>query len=128
LENGSRADARVDRVLIVDGDARVRRALRALIQGELDTAVVEEAASAEQALRCVATLRPSAILLDLTLPTRQDGLAALRRLVERGHRCVAISWDGDLREAALEAGASLFIEKGATPHAILAALRASCFA
>ena len=116
----------IRRVLIVDGDARVRRALRALLEGEPDIVVVGEAATGPQALQCSAMLRPSVILIDLMLPTVQDGLAAVRLLAAHRRLCVAISWRDCFREAALEVGASGFVEKGASPHIVLDALRTAC--
>jgi DNA-binding NarL/FixJ family response regulator len=126
MDDGEKVASGILRVLIVDADARVRRGLRALLEGEPDIVVAGEAATVEQALRCGAVLRPSVILLDLMLPTVQDGLAALRLFTTHRRRCVAISWRDSLREAALEMGASGFVEKGAPPQIMLATLRTAC--
>src|SRR5437588_2774057 len=45
------------RVLIVDGDGRVRRGLRALLEAQPDIVVIGEAATAAQAAQCSAALR-----------------------------------------------------------------------
>lgn len=111
------------RVLIVDSDPRTRRGLRALLETQPDMTVIGEADTAASALAHTLALRPSVILLDLMLPTVDDGLAALRRLATHSRRCVASSWQGSLQEAALEMGASDFVERGGSPDRLLAALR-----
>src|ERR671936_2511139 len=93
------------RVLIVGGDARVRRGLRALLEAQPNIVVIGEAATAAQAEQCSAALRPSVVLLDLMLPTLDDGLAAVRVLAAHSRPCVAISWYASLREVALAMGA-----------------------
>lgn len=113
-------DGRV-RVLIADGDARVRQALRALLEAEPDLIVVGEAATAGETLARARALRPGVILLDLPLPGMADRLAILPALV--AWPVVAISVRGGLRDLALRAGAVAFVEKGATPEAVLAAIR-----
>ena len=114
------------RVLIAGGDARVRRGLRALLEAQLDIVVIGEAATAAQAAQCSAALRPSVVLLDLMLPTLDDGLATVRFLAAHKRPCVAISWHAGLREVALEMGASDFVEKGSSPEIVLAAIRGAC--
>jgi DNA-binding NarL/FixJ family response regulator len=114
------------RVLIVGGDGRVRRGLRALLEAQPDIVVIGEAATAAQAEQCSAALRPSVVLLDLMLPTLDDGLAAVRFLAAHKRPCVAISWHASLREVALEKGASDFVEKGSSPEIVLAAIRGAC--
>ena len=114
------------RVLIADGDGRVRRGLRALLEAQPDIVVIGEAATAAQAEQCSAALRPSVVLLDLMLPTLDDGLAAVRFLAAHNRPCVAISWHAGLREVALEIGASAFVEKGGSPEMVLAAIRGAC--
>jgi DNA-binding NarL/FixJ family response regulator len=114
------------RVLIADGDARVRRGLRALLEAQPDIMVIGEAATAAQAAQCSAALRPSVVLLDLMLPTLEDGLATVQFLAARQRPCVAISWHANLREVALQMGASNFVEKGSSPEMVLAAIRGAC--
>ena len=114
------------RVLVVGGDGRVRRGLRALLEAQPDIVVIGEAATAAQAEQCSIALRPSVVLLDLMLPTLDDGLAAVRFLAAHKRPCVAISWHARLREAALKMGASDFVEKGSSPEIVLAAIRGAC--
>ncbi|HEX8918851.1 MAG TPA: response regulator transcription factor [Chloroflexota bacterium] len=111
------------RVLIVDSDPRARRGLRALLETQSDMSVIGEADTATGAVQCAQALQPSIVLLDLMLPTLDDGLATLRRLAAHSCRCIASSWQSNLREAALGMGASDFIERGGSPERVLAALR-----
>ena len=85
------------RVLIVDDDARVRRALRSLLECSPDLTVVGEAGSERSAKRLDLELLPDVVVLDLLLPQAPEGMQVLRELRGRGRPVVAISrmgsWD-----------------------------------
>lgn len=116
----------VTSVLIADDDARVRHALRALIDCEPGVVVVGEAGCVKNVLACDSVLQPSVILLDILQSRLEEGLALIRALSqERGRPVVAISMRGGLREAALAAGARAFVEKGAAPELVLSTLLAA---
>jgi DNA-binding NarL/FixJ family response regulator len=99
------------RVLIVDDDARVRRALRSLIECSQDLTVVGEAGSARSATRLDLELRPDVVVLDLLLPQAPDGMRVLRELRGRDRPVVVISRMGELGPQAMVAGAHAFLEK-----------------
>ena len=99
------------RILIVDDDARVRRALRCLIECSPDLTVVGEAGSTRAARRLDLELGPDVVVLDLLLPQVSDGLQVLRELRGRGRPVVAISRVGELGPQAMGAGAHGFLEK-----------------
>jgi DNA-binding NarL/FixJ family response regulator len=99
------------KVLIVDDDARVRRALRSLIECSPDLTVVGEARSARSARRLDLDLRPDVVVLDLLLPQAPDGMQVLRELRGRDRPVVAISRMGELGPEAMLAGAHAFMEK-----------------
>jgi DNA-binding NarL/FixJ family response regulator len=99
------------RVLIVDDDARVRRALRSLIECSVDLTVVGEAGSARSAERLDLKLLPDVVVLDLLLPQAMDGMCVLRELRGRDRPVVAISGTGELASPAMVAGAHAFLEK-----------------
>jgi DNA-binding NarL/FixJ family response regulator len=99
------------RVLIVDDDARVRRALRGLIECAPDLTVVGEAGSTRGAGRLDLELGPDVVVLDLLLPQASDGLGVLRELRGRGRPVVAISRMGELGPQAMVEGAHAFLEK-----------------
>jgi DNA-binding NarL/FixJ family response regulator len=99
------------KVLIVDDDARVRRALRGLIECASDLTVVGEAGSASGAGRLDLELGPDVVVLDLLLPQASDGMQVLRELRGRGRPVVAISRMGELGPQAMVEGAHAFLEK-----------------
>jgi DNA-binding NarL/FixJ family response regulator len=99
------------RVLVVDDDARVRRALRSLIECSPDLTVVGEAGSTPSATRLDLELLPDVVVLDLLLPQAPDGMQVLRELRGRGRPVVAISCMGKLGPQAMVAGAHAFLEK-----------------
>jgi DNA-binding NarL/FixJ family response regulator len=99
------------RVLIVDDDARVRRALRSLIECSPDLTVVGEAGSTPSAARLDLELLPDVVVLDLLLPQAPEGMRVLRELRDRGRPVVAISYMSELGPQAVVAGAHAFLEK-----------------
>jgi DNA-binding NarL/FixJ family response regulator len=99
------------RVLIVDDDTRVRRALRSLIECSPDLTVVGEAGSTRSAKRLDLELLPDVVVLDLLLPQAPDGMQVLRELRRRDRPVVAISRMGELGPQAMVAGAHAFLEK-----------------
>ena len=99
------------RVLIVDDDVRVRRALRSLLECAPDLTVVGEAGSARSARRLDLELLPDVVVLDLLLPQAPEGMQVLRELRGRGRPVVAISRMGELGPQAMGAGAHAFLEK-----------------
>jgi DNA-binding NarL/FixJ family response regulator len=108
---GDRRKAPKLRVLIVDDDARVRRALRSLIECAPDLTVVGEAASTRSAKRLDLELLPDVVVLDLLLPQAPEGMQVLRELRGRDRPVVAISRMGELGPQAMVAGAHAFLEK-----------------
>jgi DNA-binding NarL/FixJ family response regulator len=99
------------RVLVVDDDARVRRALRSLIECSPDLTVVGEAGSTPSATRLDLELLPDVVVLDLLLPQAPDGMQVLRELRGRDRPVVAISRMGELGPQAMVEGAHAFLEK-----------------
>ncbi len=110
------------RVMVVDDDQRVRAALVALLDGTPDLAVAAEVGTVAEALAAFDRSAPDAVLVDILLPRRADGLRLIAQL-SAYRPVVAISFDGAAREAALAAGASRYLEKDGRPEEILAALR-----
>jgi two-component system response regulator DevR len=62
------------RVLIIDCDRRVRRALRELLTAEPDLEVCGAAGSTRAALTRMNAQRPDVALLDVLLPGPEEGL------------------------------------------------------
>ena len=99
------------RVLIVDDDARVRWALRSLIECSPDLTVIGEAGSTRSATRLDLELLPDVVVLDLLLPQAPEGMQVLRELRGRDRPVVAISGMSELGPQAMVAGAHAFLEK-----------------
>jgi chemotaxis response regulator CheB len=101
------------RVLVVDDDSRVRRALRSLIECSGDLTVVGEAGSTRSARRLDLELLPDVVVLDLLLPQAPEGMQVLLELRGRGRPVVAISGMGELAPQAMVAGAHAFLRSTA---------------
>jgi two-component system KDP operon response regulator KdpE len=112
------------RVLVVDDEEQIRRALRSVLQ--VRNYDVELASSAEEALEMTAAWTPDIIVLDLTLPG-MSGLEACRRLREWYHGPILVlsvrSGDED-KIAALDLGADDYLTKPFSTGELLARLRA----
>jgi DNA-binding NarL/FixJ family response regulator len=99
------------RVLIVEGDARVRLGVRALVESFPDLQVVGEASSARVALELVDNAPADVVIVDLALPTAAEGLKLVRELSGNGRSVMAMSIRSGLGPVALAAGAVSFVEK-----------------
>jgi len=112
-------------VLLVDDDAGIRRTLA--IGLELEGFAVVAASGGRAALEAVATVRPDAMLLDLTMPDL-DGLQVLQRLRAGGEDvpvCVLSARDDvDDRVLGLQAGADDYVVKPFALEEVVARLHA----
>jgi two-component system KDP operon response regulator KdpE len=118
------APERALRVLVVDDEAQIRRALKSVLQARHYE--VDLAATAEEGLELTASRSPDAIVLDLTLPG-MSGLEATRRLREWYHGPILIlsvrNADDD-KIAALDLGADDYLTKPFSTGELLARIRA----
>jgi two-component system KDP operon response regulator KdpE len=115
----------VTRVLVIDDEAPIRRAMRANLEAR--GYVVDLAESGEQALQLAARHHPDVVLLDLGLPA-MDGLDVIDGL--RGWSqvpIVVLSARGSEKDkvAALDAGADDYVSKPFGMDELLARLRAA---
>ena len=113
------------RVVLVDDQTIVRRAIRAWLETRPDIEVVGEAANGESALRIVPRLRPHVVLMDLVMPG-QGGVETIRRIIERGldtRVLILTSFAGDVDTTpALRAGAEACIAKNAEANELVRAI------
>jgi two-component system KDP operon response regulator KdpE len=112
------------RVLVVDDEPQILRALRATLRGAGYT--VDTAATAEEALTVAAAAPPEAVILDLVLPDGNgtDVCRELRTWSEAP--VIVLSAVGEERQkiAALDAGADDYVTKPFSVDELLARLRA----
>jgi len=112
------------RVLIVDDEPQILRALRATLHGAGYT--VDVAATAEEALTAAAAHPPEAVILDLVLPDG-NGTDVCRELRAWSDApVIVLSAIGEERQkiAALDAGADDYVTKPFSVDELLARLRA----
>ena len=115
------------RILLADPRAKVRFALRILLERQTGFEVVGEAASTDELLVCTATYCPDLVLLDWTMAGAVVGdlLPALRGNCP-GLEVIVLSGLPEARQAALAAGADAFVSKGNPPEHLLAAITRCC--
>jgi two-component system, OmpR family, KDP operon response regulator KdpE len=112
------------RVLVVDDEPQILRALKAMLRGAGYT--VDSAATAEEALTAAAARPPEAVILDLVLPDG-SGTDVCRELRSWSDApVIVLSAVGDEKEkiAALNAGADDYVTKPFSVDELLARLRA----
>jgi two-component system KDP operon response regulator KdpE len=113
------------RILVVDDEPQILRALRTTLRGAGYT--VDAAATAEEALAAAAASPPEAVILDLVLPDGNgtDVCRELRRWSDAP--VIVLSAVGEERQkiAALDAGADDYVTKPFSVDELLARLRAA---
>ena len=115
-------------VLIADDQALIRVAVRDLLDSAPGLEVVGEAADGEEAVDLARRLHPDVVVCDIRMP-RMDGIEATERicgdpgLAETRVLILTTFEEDDYVVAALRAGASGFIGKGAEPDDIVQAVR-----
>jgi DNA-binding NarL/FixJ family response regulator len=114
------------RILLVDDHPVVRHGLRGMLDAEPDLTVVGEASSGPAGVELAAAEKPDIVLMDLRMP-EGDGVAATERIVAAGGRVVVLTTyetDRDILRA-IEAGASGYLLKDASPGELADAVRAA---
>lgn len=114
------------RVLIVDDHQLIREGLRKVLALQEDIVVAGEAATGEEALRLVRTLKPDVVLLDINLPGA-DGIKVCEAMQQNGvAKVIALTIydDDDHVFAAVRAGASGYLLKDVNPDELARAIRA----
>ncbi|HLW24357.1 MAG TPA: response regulator transcription factor [Steroidobacteraceae bacterium] len=113
-------------VLLVDDHAVVREGYRRLLERHEDIAVIGEAADAGAALALFTRLKPTIVVMDITLPGA-SGIEALRLMREQSSeaRVLIFSMHEDVIFArrALEAGAFGYVTKASAPEVLVEAVR-----
>ena len=115
------------RVLLVDDQELVRAGFRIILNSEPGIEVVGEAANGSDAVRLARELNPDVICMDVQMPG-MDGLEATAQIVNdpaiTSHVLMLTTFDrDDYLFAALNAGASGFLLKTASPENLVEAVQ-----
>ena len=114
------------RVLLVDDNRSIRRAIRQLLQTQVDIEVIGEAVDGIDAIRKTRTYRPDVILMDLAMPT-MNGFEAVRQIKKESPTTQVLflsqlDSDAFTREA-LAVGASGYILKSNASKQLIPAVK-----
>jgi DNA-binding NarL/FixJ family response regulator len=114
------------KVLIADDHAIVRAGLRTLIHAEPTMELVGEAAGGYETIDLLEKAQPEVLVLDLSMPDL-DGIAVIKKIKPQFPALriliLTIHEDEGLLRAALKAGASGYILKGAAESELISAVR-----
>jgi DNA-binding NarL/FixJ family response regulator len=112
-------------VLICDDNDAIRELLGVIVADSLGMRVVGEASDGDEVIVEAIRLQPDVILLDLAMPNR-NGLEALPELRRVAPSAQIIVFSGfastTVAEQVLALGAASYLEKGADPDTIVAAI------
>ncbi len=114
------------RILIVDDHEVVRLGLRALLCSQPDFVVVDEAGSADDAIRKVQQHRPDVVVMDIRLPGT-NGIEACRQIKEVYPETQVIMLTSYAEDAmlfdAISAGAAGYVLKQVGSHDLVRAIQ-----
>jgi two-component system response regulator NreC len=114
------------RVVLADDHVVLRAGLRALLEAEMGIEVVGEASTGDEAVDLVRELRPTIVVMDLSMPG-SGGLEATRRIValELETRVLVLTMhaEEEYLVPVLEAGASGYLTKTIADRSLIEAIR-----
>lgn len=116
-------------VLVVDDQSLIRQAVTDILTGQDGVTVIGEAVNGREAVDLASRLRPDVVLMDIRMPVL-DGIEATAAICAdpalAGTRVLILTTfeEDEYLVAALRAGASGFIGKGAEPEDIVRAVEA----
>lgn len=113
------------RVLLADDHPVFRDGLRFTLSQAPDVAEIHEASDGDEAVAMARATPYDVVVMDVRMP-RLDGITATRAVVETGARVLVLtmSEDDDTLLAAMRAGASGYLVKGADAEQVVSALTA----
>ena len=114
------------RVLVVDDQRVIRRAITRLLSIEADVEVVGEAVDGLDALKQVRRLSPDVVLMDVTMP-KLNGLEATKRIVAEFPQVKVVGYsmhEADvMARPMLQAGAVTYLDKSMPAETLPLAIR-----
>ena len=114
------------RLLIADDHQLLREGLRALLDGESDMTVVDEATNGRDVVSKAAALGPDIVLMDIGMP-ELNGIDAARQIgeLDRSPRIIALSMHADRQfvQGILKAGATGYLLKDSAFEELADAVR-----
>jgi len=114
------------KVLLADDHEVVRGGLRSLLEQEDDMDVVADVGDGQSAIELARELRPSVVVMDISMPGL-NGTAATKRVLSesRGVKVLALSAHTDRRFVSdmLKAGATGYLPKSCAPEELVKAIR-----
>jgi DNA-binding NarL/FixJ family response regulator len=117
------------RVIIADDHHLVRQGLIALLNDAGDISVIGEAATGDEAVSLVESLRPEVVVMDVSMP-RLDGRQATERIkaLDLPTEVVILSMHADvtLVKQLLQCGVRGYLLKRSVSDELLLAIRAAC--
>jgi DNA-binding NarL/FixJ family response regulator len=113
------------RIVLANRQARVRFALRALLEQQSNLSILGEASDTESLLDLARTACPDMVLLDW----KMQGQAIPNLLIALRQQCpeitvIVLSSRPEMRQAALAASADAFVSKADPPERLLEAIQA----
>ncbi|MDF0677187.1 MAG: response regulator transcription factor [Nitrospira sp.] len=113
-DGADRLKTKCIRVLLVDDHFLVRQGLRKYLSRHLDIELVGEATDGEEAVKLTDLLEPDVVVMDIHMP-RMNGIEATGSIIRKYPHLPVIGLsfyvDNGTREAFLDAGACLLLEK-----------------
>lgn len=114
------------RIAVVDDHPMMREGIVTALSSAPDLEIVAQGASAAEAVKIAATLKPHVLVLDINMPG--GGLAALQAIANRGHliACIIVSVREDEHTVsqAMRLGAKGYVLKGTNGSDFIEIIRA----
>lgn len=132
MKNQSLTNKEIKKVLICDDESRTRDALKALLLAREMTQnaatsqkiqVVGEARDGDEAIRLTGIHQPEVVVMDACMPG-MSGLDATRLIKKKwpGVKVVMLTMYSEQRQAALDAGVDIFLNKGCVAEKLFDAI------
>jgi DNA-binding NarL/FixJ family response regulator len=114
------------KIIIAEDHKILREGLRVLLSGEPDMEVIGEAEDGFEAIRCVETLKPDLVLMDLSMP-KMNGISAIKeinkRFPETKMLVLTVHASEDYLTETLRSGAHGYCLKDASHAELMGAIR-----